>query len=146
MRQVRYCGMCGVYGHNQQNCPDEGAMIEREPLYLEQLIPSSLIIDYKIQSKTPLTTKPLLRMPEKPIWEVSDNEEAIRAALSENGEKHMICQQKGRMNGEEIAENKARLQKLADIYGRRLIFLRDSSKPAPLPEPTKKRGSGKAKQ
>ena len=121
-------------------------MIEREPLYLEQLIPSSLIIDYKIQSKTPLTTTPVLRMPEKPTWEVSDNEEAIRAALSANGEKPMICQQKGRMNGEEIAENKARLQKLADIYGRRLIFLRDSSKPAPSPEPAKKRASGKAKQ
>lgn len=120
-------------------------MIEREPLYLEQLIPSSLIIDYKIQSKTPLTTTPVLRMPEKPTWEVSDNEEAIRAALSANGEKPMICQQKGRMNGEEIAENKARLQKLADIYGRRLIFLRDSSKPALLPESAKKRGGGKSK-
>jgi len=143
MRQVRYCGMCGVYGHNQQRCPDQGAMVEREPLYIEQLIPSSLIVDYNIQSKTPLTTKPVLRMPEKPIWEVSDNEEAIRAALSANGEKPMICQQKGRMNKAEITENKIRLQKLAEIYGRRLVFLMDSSKPAPVAEPAKKRGGGK---
>ena len=37
-------------------------MLHREPLYLEQLIPAAMLIDYDIQSKTPLSTKPKLYM------------------------------------------------------------------------------------
>ena len=124
LRKLRYCGICAVYGHNEHNCPDEGAMTEREPLYLEQLIPSSLAIDYNVQSKTLLMTKPPIRVRQKPIMEIPENEEAIRAALVAAGEKPMICQQKGRIEKKEIIENKKRLQKIADIYGRRLIFVR----------------------
>jgi len=113
-----------VYGHNEYNCPDAEGLLEREPLYLEQLIPPSLAIDYKIQSKTLLTTKPPVRVPQKPIMEIPENEEAIRAALVAAGEKPMICQQKGRMEKKEIIENKKRLQKIADIYGRRLVFVK----------------------
>ena len=117
-----------MYGHNEHNCVDEDAMTEREPLYLEQLIPPSLAIDYNIKSKTLLTTKPVIRARQKPIMEIPENEEAIRAALVAAGEKPMICQQKGRMEKKEIIENKKRLQKIADIYGRRLIFVKDASK------------------
>ena len=128
LQKMRYCGICAVYGHNQHNCPDQDAMMEREPLYLEQLIPSSLAIDYKIQSRTPLATQPTIRAPQKPIMEVPENEEAIRAALVAAGEKPMICQQKGRLEKKEIFENKKRLQKIADIYGRKLVFVKETKK------------------
>jgi hypothetical protein len=103
-------------------------MLEREPLYLEQLIPSSLAIEYGIQTKTLLQTMPAIRAPQKPIMEVPETEGAIRAALLAAGEKPMICQQKGRLGGKELIENKKRLQKIADIYGRKLIFIKDPVK------------------
>ena len=128
LRKLRYCGICAVHGHNEHNCPDADAMLEREPLYLEQLIPSSLAIEYGIQTKTLLQTMPAIRAPQKPIMEVPETEGAIRAALLAAGEKPMICQQKGRLGGKELIENKKRLQKIADIYGRKLIFIKDPVK------------------
>jgi hypothetical protein len=101
-------------------------MKHREPLYLEQLIPSSLIADYNIQSQTMITTKPPLRVPQKPIMEVPETEEALRAALVAAGVKPMICQEKGKKEKKEIIENKKRLQKVADIYGRKLVFVKPS--------------------
>lgn len=126
LRKLRYCGICAVYGHNEHNCPDEDAMTEREPLYLEQLIPASLAMDYNIQSTTLLSSKPPLRVRQKPIMEIPENEEAIRAALVAAGEKPMICQERGRREKKELTENKKRLQKIADIYGRRLVFVKQA--------------------
>lgn len=100
----------------------------REPLYVEQLVPASLAFEYKLTSRTPLTTHPTIRPPTKAIMEISENEEAIRAALVAMGEKPMICQQKGRTGGKELLENKKRLQKIADILGRKLIYTSDGSK------------------
>ena len=126
LSKLRYCGICAIYGHNEHNCPDQDAMKHREPLYLEQLIPSSLIADYNIQSQTMITTKPPLRVPQKPIMEVPETEEALRAALVAAGVKPMICQEKGKKEKKEIIENKKRLQKVADIYGRKLVFVKPS--------------------
>ena len=58
--------------------------------------------------------------------EIPENEEAIRAALVAAGEKPMICQQKGRIEKKEIIENKKRLQKIASIYGQKLVFVKDT--------------------
>ena len=128
LRKLRYCGICAVYGHNQHNCPDGDAMRERQPLYLEQLIPPSLAVDYAIRSKTLLTTLPPIYAPQKPIMEVPETEGAIRAALVAAGEKPMICQHKGRTGGKELLENKKRLQKVADIFGRKLVFIKTEEK------------------
>jgi len=122
LQKLRYCGICANYGHNQHNCPEEAAMMYREPLYLEQLIPASAAIEYKITSKTPLPVKPTIKVAARLIMEVPETEEAIRAALVAAGEKPMICQQKGRAEKKEMIENKKRLQKIADIYGRKLIY------------------------
>ena len=131
LRKLRYCGICATYGHNQYNCPDEAAMLHREPLYLEQLIPAAISIEYSISSRTPLATAQALQINTKCIMEVPENEEAIRAALVAAGEKPMICQQKGRTEKKEIIENKKRLQKVADLYGRKLVFLREKGEAAP---------------
>lgn len=128
LRKLRYCGICAVHGHNEHNCTDSDAMLEREPLYLEQLIPPSVAIEYNIQSKTPLSRPITLKVPQKPIMEIPETEEAIRAALVAAGEKPMICQQKGRLGGKEMVENKKRLQKVAEIYGRKLVFIKVASK------------------
>jgi hypothetical protein len=98
--------------------------VHREPVFLEQLIPAATLMEYEIQSQTPLSKSPAIRVPQKPIMEVPETEEAIRAALVAAGEKPMICQQKGRLGGKEILENKKRLQKVADIYGRKLVFVK----------------------
>jgi hypothetical protein len=100
----------------------------REPLYLEQLIPASLATEHSITSKTPLPLRPVVKVVTPPIMEVPETEEAIRAALVAAGEKPMICQQKGRAEKKEMIENKKRLQKVADIYGRKLIYVADPSK------------------
>ena len=111
----------------------------REPLYLEQLIPSNMILEYNINSATSLRTAPKLKAAPKPIMAVPETEEAIRAALMAAGEKPMICQQKGRTGGKELLENKKRLQKVADIYGRRLIFVDNPTKPLADTVPPKKK-------
>ena len=116
--------MCAIYGHNEHNCPDQGMRVHREPVFLEQLIPAATLMEYEIQSQTPLSKSPAIRVPQKAILEVPETEEAIRAALVAAGEKPMICQQKGRLGGKEILENKKRLQKVADIYGRKLVFVK----------------------
>ena len=128
LQKLRYCGICATYGHNQHNCP-EGALMHREPLYLEQLIPASAILEHGITSSTPLPQRTTIKVLTKPIMEVPETEEAIRAALVAAGEKPMICQQKGRAEKKEMIENKKRLQKVADIYGRKLVYVADPSKP-----------------
>jgi hypothetical protein len=104
-------------------------MTYREPLYIEQLVPASVAIEFNIQSKSPLTGIRSIAPATKPIMEIPEHEEAIRAALVAAGEKPMICQQKGRTEKKELLENKKRLQKVADMYGRKLIFVKDSAKP-----------------
>jgi hypothetical protein len=137
LQKLRYCGICATYGHNQHNCPDQGVMMYRQPLYVEQLIPASLAIEHSITSKTPLPLRPVVKVVTPPIMEVPETEEAIRAALVAAGEKPMICQQKGRAEKKEMIENKKRLQKIADIYGRRLIYVADPSKVLSSPTPVR---------
>jgi hypothetical protein len=57
--------------------------------------------------------------------EVPETDDALRAALVAAGVKPMICQEKGRKENKEIMENKKRLQKVADKFGRKLIFIPD---------------------
>lgn len=140
--KLRYCGICATDGHNQYNCPNDGVMEYREPQYIEQLIPATVAVEYNIKSKTPLVMriKPVVRKSTKLIMEVPETEEAIRAALVAAGEKPMICQQKGRAEKKEMIENKKRLQKIADIRGRKLVYVTDSSKPLSEVLPPKKPG------
>ena len=58
--------------------------------------------------------------------EIPETDDALRAALVAAGVKPMICQKKTK--DREMIENKKRLQKVADKYGRKLVFLPDPSK------------------
>jgi hypothetical protein len=118
-----YCGMCASYGHSPANCPDGVTRAYREPQFVEQLIPSTLMEQYGITGRTPL---PGIQRPERAkewLLEVPETDEGLRAALVAAGVKPMICQEKGKKENREINENKKRLQKLADRLGRKLIFL-----------------------
>ena len=123
LRKGSYCGLCAAYGHSPANCPDGVTRAYREPQFMEQLIPPSLIEKYGI------TTRSLLPsfQPEKAkewLLEVPETDEGLRAALVAAGVKPMICQEKGKKENREITENKKRLQKVADKAGRKLIFIK----------------------
>jgi hypothetical protein len=57
--------------------------------------------------------------------EIPETEEAIRAVLVAHGEKPMICQDKGRREKREITENKKKLQKIADVLGKKLVYMKE---------------------
>ena len=125
----RYCGMCALYGHTSSNCPDVTTRSFREPQFMEQLIPPSLVERHRITTKTLL--KPVTAA-EKGDWlmEVPDTDEGLRAALMAAGVKPMICQAQGKRENREITENKQRLQKVATAAGRKLVFIANPSRDA----------------
>lgn len=125
LRRVVYCGLCASYGHSPQDCPDSLTMAYRQPHYVEQLVPPSLLSEFGITSSTPLYGSPSIKeLPDKCIMEVPETEEAIRAAIIAAGEKPMIChQKKGVESKKELMENKKKLQRIADAAGKKLVYL-----------------------
>jgi hypothetical protein len=119
-----YCGLCAAYGHSPANCPDGVTRAYREPQFVEQLIPSSLIEQYGIISQSPLPGVPSPQKAKEFLMEIPETDEGLRAALTAAGVKPMICQEKGKKENREITENKKRLQKVADKAGRKLIFIK----------------------
>jgi len=118
-----YCGLCASYGHTQSCCPDTLTQAYRQPQYLEQLVPPSLLETYGITSRTILPGCPILTAKEH-LMEIPETDDALRAALIAAGVKPMICQEKGKKENKELNENKKRLQKVADKAGRKLIFVK----------------------
>ena len=126
LRKAKYCGLCASYGHSPIGCPDTLSRVYREPHCIEQLIPPSLLAEFDIRSHTPLLSHKIMDAPRTVIMEVPETEEAIRAALIAAGEKPMICQEKGRREKREMMENKKKLQKIADVLGKKLVYVKDS--------------------
>lgn len=123
-----YCGLCAAYGHSPSNCPDGITKAYREPQFIEQLIPATLMEKYGIVSKNLI---PGIKSPDKAaewLLEIPETNEGLRAALIAAGVKPMICQEKGKKENKEIMENKRRLQKVADKQGRKLVFIADQVK------------------
>ena len=131
MQKALYCGLCAIYGHSPDDCPDIGAAAFREPEFMEQLVPPSLLAQFNITTLTPLRGKPLERIPDftvhQKIVQVAETEDAIRAALVSYGEKPMICQGKGKREKRELIENKKKLQKIMTAAGKRLIFVKEGA-------------------
>jgi len=129
--------MCASYGHSPATCPDRITRSFREPQFVEQFIPSGLLEEYGIATCTPLPALTAARPTTAAILEIPENDEALRAAVIAAGGKPMICQEKGKSEKRELAENKKRLQKLADAKGQRLVFLAEACAAAPA-APAKK--------
>lgn len=90
---------------------------QREPEFLEQLIPISVVEAMNLTSQTPIPATAIRSQwmvePEKPVLQVPDTERDIRACLMSYG-----IQYSGKAK-----ENKRLLQTLADTLGRRLTYL-----------------------
>ena len=132
LKKGSYCGLCASYGHTHSACPDILTKAYREPQFVEQLIPPSIIESYGIKTQTPLPGNHIIsaKMQEH-LMEVPETDDALRAALLAAGVKPMICQEKGKKENKELIENKKRLQKVADKVGRKLVFIPDPNKRQP---------------
>lgn len=121
-----YCGLCASHGHSPSSCPDTLTRAYREPLYIEQLIPTNLLEEYGIHTQT-LLPDAFCRVKEATTSErtilVPETDEALRAALVAVGVKPMICQEKGKRENKEIMENKKRLERFANMNGKKVLFL-----------------------
>ena len=116
--------MCASYGHSPATCPDRITRSFREPQFVEQMIPVGLLEQYGITSCTPLPALVGTPPPLPPaILEIPETDEALRAAVLAAGGKPMICQEKGKSEKRELAENKKRLKKLADAKGQLIVFV-----------------------
>ena len=116
LKKGYYCGICAVYGHSPNSCPDSITHLYRQPMFVEQLIPPSVLEEYGITSRTPLKPLPVpeSRVPPMVIPETS---EGLRAALISMDVRPKICQAQN--VAEELKINKARLEEL----GRELVFV-----------------------
>ena len=84
LKRGSYCCLCASYGHSVKRCPMD--MTYREPQYLEQLIPTSVLEEYKINTNTPLTTTREPLIPNKAVLDYVDEPKAIRSLLKAFGE------------------------------------------------------------
>ena len=121
-----YCGICATYGHTTMMCPDTQVLEHRKPEFIEQLIPTSILDAYNIQTTTPLANKDTeMKSRHEPVLEVYDTDKNIRAILM-NYNKPIANKSK---------DNRIRIQKLADELGRKLVYL------TPVEETSKKSAS-----
>jgi hypothetical protein len=118
-----YCSLCCVYGHSQRLCPEKELREFRANdaiLYAEEQIPLDIPVDFN-------------------KWvEVTDDDEGVcvRAMLIANNIVPMACQEKGRREGRDVRENRARLVDFMKGRGKTLIFIKPRKfvirEPSPL--------------
>lgn len=110
LRNSRYCSYCAKYGHLTKSCPAKPARMFREPAYLEQLIPPSVLKEYGITSKTQIKN---FSLPEEPqqLLEIKDDERVIAAYLAARS----IKPQKG-FTRRETLEEYAKLNNKRVVY------------------------------
>ncbi len=81
LRNSRYCSYCASYGHLTRDCYAKPSKRFTEPVFLEQLIGPSDLIQYGIKTKTPLPSS--FRVEDEPsLLEIKDNDAAILAYLT----------------------------------------------------------------
>ena len=80
LKTATYCCLCASYGHSVRDCKLDTTY--REPQYLEQLIPPSLLEENKINTNTLIKTKMnTMPKPMKPTIDAIDDPKAIRSLL-----------------------------------------------------------------
>ena len=110
-----YCSVCCSYGHLTDDCPDQDVVQLRKPTYVEQLLPPSILRQYKITTKTSLEYPNETRQQSyEPVLEIEETDRAIRQVLM-----NYEIQPSGRMK-----ENRRLLKQLADELGRKLVYLK----------------------
>jgi len=82
LKTASYCCLCASYGHSVRDCKQDRTY--REPQFLEQLIPPSLLEENGIITNTPIDgSKRIVSMPQPmtPTIDVMNNPKAIRVLL-----------------------------------------------------------------
>ena len=109
-----YCSICCSYGHLTDDCPDCEVLQHRQPEFMEQLVPPSVLQHYKITSRTPLPSTDVSKSYRfEAVLEIEESDKAIRQVLM-----NYDIQPSGRMK-----ENRRLLKQLADELGRKLVYL-----------------------
>lgn len=112
--QARYCSICSTNGHTTSACPDEAVLQFRKPHFVEQLVPSSVLEQYSIKSRTPIGDYVVDEKKLRGCLEVQDNDKHIRAILS----NHNI------VPSHKLKENRALIIALAARLNRKILFIK----------------------
>ena len=114
VRSALYCSICQIYGHTTIKCPDRDTWHYRKPEFVEQLIPTSVLAHYKIDSLTRITSGVNEHIPYihgDPVITIPNDEKGknIRATLSSYNlpcsskkEDKRIIEEFGKLIGKEI--------------------------------------------
>lgn len=119
VRNSLYCGFCSRYGHTSKTCDVAPPPWATKVAYVEQLVPTDAIKEYKITTKTPLDTHlvippPTDKIPNGPeTIEIREDDKIIKAWLRARGVPAT----------ENHRKNKELLQQFADRHGRVLVYL-----------------------
>ena len=107
LRSSYYCSTCAKTGHLFKDCPAKPQAIYTQPSYLEQLIPPSELLEFKITSKTPIDVKK--REFKQLIIEIKDSDASIKSYLA--------------LRGIKVKEGfKAALESYAKVKNRRIVY------------------------
>lgn len=110
IRNSRYCSTCAQYGHLTSACPAAPSKQFTEPVFVEQLIPHSILKEYKITTRTPLPV--IIKEEPQQILEIQDNDKVIAAYLS----AHSIKTIKG-------CTKRHTLEEYAKQVGKRVVYV-----------------------
>jgi hypothetical protein len=115
----------------------------RQPQFVEQLIPASLLEQFDLTTRTPLpgAANPSQAPKEDVYMEIPHENMAVRAALEMVGGTPKICQKVN--TASELTENKVRLQKICDQRGIKLLYLSKGLPVTAAAEPKKKKAAAK---
>ena len=106
LQKSYYCSTCAKYGHLTDKCPAKPSSYFTEPCFIEQLIPTSLMKEYNITSRTPI---PLVKKEEpQRLLEIMDDDRVIAAYLSARSIKSK--------NKRHALEEYARKQNMRVVY------------------------------
>ena len=84
------CTWCATYGHTQDTCPSPPSSRYTTPIYVEQLIPQSLLVQHNIVTRTPLDCRSDVIPSNKTnktngVIEIEDDNATIRQFLRNKG-------------------------------------------------------------
>jgi hypothetical protein len=106
-----YCSLCCVYGHSSKSCPEQEL---REFRADSRIVAPEVPVDIDIPADS------------ERVVEVTDDDEGVcvRAMLIANNIVPMACQEKGRREGRDVRENRARLVEFMKARGKTLVLVR----------------------
>lgn len=116
IRHALFCSICQDYGHATLKCPERNTWHYRKPTFIEQLIPSSILSHYKINTLTPITSGISEHPPYihgDPVIDIphDDDGKNIRATLASY---NLPCSS--------VKENKRTLEAYGELIGQKVKY------------------------